>query len=65
MGAVLSLPMFGWRKLDLCHYQTTDSLECHYKNTLRYYVIFKHWITDIMPFKGYLTNYQLIGLFYP
>jgi hypothetical protein len=38
--------------LDLCHYQTTDSLECHYENTLRYYAIFKHWITDKMPFRG-------------
>jgi hypothetical protein len=43
---------FPRRKLNLCHYQTTDSLECHYKNTLCYYAIFKHWITDKMPFKG-------------
>jgi hypothetical protein len=49
---ILDQLRFMWRKLDLCHYQTTDSLECHYKNMLRYYVIFKHWITDKMPFRG-------------
>jgi hypothetical protein len=54
------------RKLDLCHYQTTDSLECHYENTVRYYAIFKHWITDKMPFRGLFdkvtTNWTILPL---
>jgi hypothetical protein len=40
------------RKLEFCHYQTKDSLECHYESTLRYYVVLKHGLTDKMPFRG-------------
>jgi hypothetical protein len=40
------------RKLEFFHYQTKNSLECHYENTLRYYAILKHWLTGKMPFRG-------------
>jgi hypothetical protein len=38
-------------KIGIMPYQTKDSLECHYENTLRYYAILKHWLTDKMPFR--------------
>jgi hypothetical protein len=41
-----------WRKLDLCHYETLDSLKCHYENTLCQKTIIKRCLTDKMLFRG-------------
>ena len=66
MAATVCLARAVKRKLDLCHYQTMVSLECHYENTLRNYAIFKHWITDKMPFRGLFdkvsTNWTILPL---